>query len=190
MLPTAAGAPTLRADSILLATGLHPLWVESDAIRANELLVALNADYVASSTCWARLGGTLHEPGAHSRLNRALDTLTRIRDTPGFALALTPGPRRSPANWTAHLTGAHPAPLADTLAKAVDWRPDQLPVLRPGGAGQTVSVYTDGSTDEHRDHPSGCSAVFANRAGTVEAAYGFAISTRGNTYIAEAVAVL
>lgn len=178
----------LKADAIHQATGLPLLVDQALAVRVNELLVTLNAEYPSSATCWARLNGRLTGAGlARSARCRAADTLCLLRRVPGFAVAATGVPTRRPAGRNSPWP---PQPPDAPPGWAEAWRPASLAALRQGGLGESYRAYTDGSTDEHRDHPSGCSVVFATPTGGEDRSLGFAVATRGNNYLAEAVAVL
>lgn len=187
---------SVMTESLYLAAGIPRLQDHLLAIRVEELMVTLNASYPSSSTCWARLGGSipqddtaLADAAVHSRATKSL-LAAKERN---LGVSLTDPTDRLPAENT--------LPRAD-VSKGTTWRPHSIPHLTTAGVNSAESdavtqrLYTDGSTGKDRGAPSGCSVVAGDGQAvgpappTLTLKHGFAVNARDNNYIAELVAIL
>jgi exonuclease III len=173
--------PSALKDSLHQVCAMPRLEDHFHAIRAEELLVTLNADYSSTDSCWARLRGSLE---AHqvkgSRAASVLAHLATLGKSGVTAFSTPPAKRLPPMGH-----------VARSKTVDCDWLPCRHPILSEQETlFGTARVYTDGSTVEDRNMPSGCASVFLAPSGLQGPAHGFAASTMGNNYLAETIAVL
>jgi ribonuclease HI len=174
---------------VYLATGMPRLVDQCWTIRVEELMVTLNAKYPSTKTCWARLGGHLPDPvgypGRKQRRSRAVKLLEYV-------------PSLSRRKGEASVVETAPGMILPESLPCFegptdpDWRPACIPSLHSGVLGGKLppanqSAYTDGSTAENRNDPSGCAAIMGALASQT---LGFACHTRGNNYLAEMIGIL
>jgi len=186
---TSAG---LAKEALYLASGLPRLSDHAWALRAEEVMVTLNAEYPSSATAWARMGrvpgGVGYDvPPSKCRVVR------HVTGVPGAAVFETEAADRAPK----------PGELLARCRRLREeegeewgrrWRPDEIPTLFRTEEKQNPKVgdrrmfYTDGSTGPVRGLPSGSSVIRADGEGQVVGIHAFAVRTSGNNYLAELVA--
>jgi ribonuclease HI len=181
----------LKVQALYVATRLPRLEDMSPILRGEDLIVTLNARYPSSSTCWARLGGTLWSPGhpGSEKACRAIATSQSLQQL-GTCLSLHPP----------HLL-LEGSKILHSLDPAFDpgsWRPHVPPVLHTQDPLNLyadvsgVTIYTDGSTGEDGALPSGSSAVIMSQEPhpRLLREFRFACPPSGNNYLSEVYAVL
>jgi exonuclease III/ribonuclease HI len=197
-------ASHLAVDVFHLASGVPDLEQHCWALRAEELMVTLNADYPSSRTAWARLlcdqphlrpgrvpdGARARATGpGRSRLATHIDRLAQKGvsiDTSDPALRAPQGPLT-----TRTLDGSCGGDEAAALGAA--WRPDRIPVLYrvSGPKPPAHTYYTDGSTGGNRGRMSGSSVVQLHADGlTAARTHTFPVRASGSNYLAEVAAIV
>jgi ribonuclease HI len=173
--------PSALKDALYLSSGMPLLEDHAAAICIEELLVTLNADYPSTNTCWARLADTILPDATRKRSTRAVDVIANLA-TLGerISVKMTPQALRLPN------TGIERSEQIQH-----DWDPNRLPTLAEcRSASSSARAYTDGSTEEDRKAPSGVSVVFSTPEGEEGPTHGIGVTTMGNNYIAEQLAIL
>jgi exonuclease III len=152
------------------------------AIRGEELMVTVIAQYPSSSSCRARVATRRAGPTT----SRALKTRSELGRRVGAVFAS--GPRVEPV-----LQGEHPGPWCAFDKVWTAWTPYLPPRLwsvRGASDGTAeVRVYTDGSTGPMPGLPSGSSVVLVIN-GEIVRVHEFQCRASGNNYLAEMIALL
>jgi hypothetical protein len=173
--------PSALTDVLYLSSGMPLLVDHAPAMNAEELLVTLNADYPSSETCWSRLGGTISADARRKPQSRPATVIAKLASLGDrISVRITPQALRIPRSGperTEHIS--------------TNWNPHELPTLTVGqGTAPDARAYTDGSTEEDRNAPSGYSVVFSTSDGDQGPTHGQGVTTMGNNYVSEQIAIL
>jgi ribonuclease HI len=182
----------LAIEALYLTSGFPRLSDHAWALRAEEVMVTLNAEYPSSATAWARMGGVLWGVGHHMPPSKCR-VVRHVAGVPGAEVFETDAADRAPGPDDL-LARCRPLREEEVEEWGRRWRPVAIPTLcrvgeRQGpGVGRCMTFYTDGSTGPDRGLPSGSSVVRADEDGQAVGVHGFAVRTSGNNYLAELVA--
>jgi ribonuclease HI len=162
------------------------------AMRAEELIVRLDASFPSSATGWARMSASALAPHGRGRGGRAADT---VRETKArFACVIRSRPEASLARGRL-LTVVAAGALDSSVLLAPAWLPHKRPALvfaPPCAAGHDETeahIFTDGSTGADGTLPTGCSVVKV-LPGAATVTRGFASPRNGDNFAAEFCALV
>jgi ribonuclease HI len=173
--------PSALKDVLYLSSGMPLLEDHAPAMCTEELAVTINADYPSTTTCLARLAGTIVPDTRRIRSTRAVAVIATLASLgEQIFLKMTPQALRIPDSG-----------IVRSEQVQSEWNPHMVPTLAVcHSESSSARVYTDGSTEEDRRAPSGISVVFTTPEGEEGPTHGIGVTTMGNNYISEQIAIL